>query len=56
MLYIFRELQLLKGRALLHVKKHLGFNALRKTITEQILQIEDPDRQARWIIVSTTCS
>lgn len=29
----------------MHVKKHLGFNALRKTITEHILQIEDP-RQA----------
>jgi len=29
----------------LHVKKHLGFNALRKTITEHIQQIEDP-RQA----------
>jgi hypothetical protein len=25
----------------LHVKKHLGFNALRKTITEHILEIED---------------
>ncbi len=29
----------------MHVKKHLGFNALRKTITKQILQIQDP-RQA----------
>lgn len=31
----------------MHVKKHLGFTALRKTITEQFLQIEDPRQAAK---------
>ena len=29
------------GLAGLHIKKHLGFAALRKTISERLLQIED---------------